>query len=674
MGIARESDSARHDGDAVPDPAPGPASVPVPTVPADAPGAPEPCESGIAPVVQPESPGEPVPEAALALPSSTAGAPSLATPPSPDETEGPAGLSEDDPTATMVSPGRVAETTAPPPDEDQAVSGDNIGIETGHHPGEALAAGDDLEEIVLPSAIQAPAPLSAGTELGPGGGVRIEQFLDTRGRLNRYHAVVRGADGVLVAAELRETPAEHPDLRRESEVLGEVRYAMLPRPLAAFEQDGRRYLAVERLDMHGTLAEALEAGLDPARVISIALQLTQVLRRLHAGGWSLLGLQPSHVALGDPLRITRLGTAARIGEGVEDALSVVGYSAPEVAHRALVTGKEDVYTLGALLYRVLVGVPVPEQGPELAALGALVRLPGAPQLLDAALAPVEERVDLETFYRRLLAFKAQMSRRVLALELAGGTTVGLNRTRPVNEDAYASTAWSLAYHERVTFRALLCVVDGMGGMEAGEVASRAAVRAVLDGVGGDSGYDATAPEPVTLVRAAARAVYDAAQGRAVGATITCAVVDDGVVTLAHVGDTRAYLLRGGTLSQLTHDHSLVAAMVSSGVLTPEEARGHPDSNKVLRSLGGQRELEDAYIDTLAAAHGSETLSLQEGDFLLLCSDGVWGVLDDDALRGSVLGEESCMAVVRTVLRRVLDGGAPDNATLIVARCTEMPAN
>ena len=104
---------------------------------------------------------------------------------------------------------------------------------------------------------------------------------------------------------------------------------------------------------------------------------------------------------GRPLRITHLGTAARIGQASPGALSVAGYSAPEVAHRAIVTGKEDVYTLGALLYRVLVGATVPEAGPELAALGTLARLPGAPQLLDTALAPVEERADLETFYRQL---------------------------------------------------------------------------------------------------------------------------------------------------------------------------------------------------------------------------------------------------------------------------------
>jgi len=152
------------------------------------------------------------------------------------------------------------------------------------------------------------------------------------------------------------------------------------------------------------------------------------------------------------------------------------------------------------------------------------------------------------------------------------------------------------------------------------------------------------------------------------------VVDDGVLTLGHVGDTRAYLLRDGTLVQLTHDHSLVAAMVASGVLTAEESRGHPDSNKVLRSLGGQRALGDAYIDTLATTRGVGMLQLREDDVLLLCSDGVWGILDDSTLRALMLGAGSCTASVRTILERVLTGGAPDNATVLIARCIAMPSH
>ena len=282
--------------------------------------------------------------------------------------------------------------------------------------------------------------------------------------------------------------------------------------------------------------------------------------------------------------------------------------------------------------------------------------------------------------------------------MASGTSIGLNETRLTNEDACGYLTWCRAYEGRVVYNALLCAIDGMGGMEAGEVAATAALRAALHGAaaysaqqiagapGADLDPDAAADgpraaelpprslDPRALVQAAAKAAYTAARGRQVGATITCALVEDGQLTLAHVGDTRAYLLRDGVLTQLTRDHSLVTAMTASGMISKEEARVHPERNKVLRSLGGQRSLPDDYIDGLAAAYGEDVLRLRDGDQLLLCSDGVWGVLDDAALLRILSESPDCESAVRTAIRLVLEGGAPDNAAIIVARCLTMPAS
>jgi protein phosphatase len=248
----------------------------------------------------------------------------------------------------------------------------------------------------------------------------------------------------------------------------------------------------------------------------------------------------------------------------------------------------------------------------------------------------------------------------------------------------------------VAYNAVLCEVDGMGGMEAGEVASTAALRAVLQRVAEQAtgriesaaGSDraemaagspeaqlaaASSLDPRSLIQEAAEAVYMAGQGRSVGATITCAVIEEGKLRLGHVGDTRAYLLRDGSLTQLTRDHSLVAAMVASGMLTKEEARGHPESNKVLRSLGGHKSLPEGYIDGLEVAYGEDTLQLRQGDQLVLCSDGVWGVLDDATLKRILEEARDCESAVQTAIQAVLEGGAPDNISLIVARCHSIPA-
>jgi protein phosphatase len=303
----------------------------------------------------------------------------------------------------------------------------------------------------------------------------------------------------------------------------------------------------------------------------------------------------------------------------------------------------------------------------------------------------------------------------VALEVASATSVGLNPTRLVNEDSSCYAVWARTGADVVGETALLCVADGMGGMEAGEVASQTAVRVVMreavgtlwpDPEGGDaapktelerseaaqpivrgvqgwptseaahSSEDAPPPrlDPAALVRRAATAVHAAGQGRDLGTTITCVAVHDGELTLAHVGDTRAYLLRDGALTRLTADHSLVAAMVASGVITAEQAEGHPDSNKVLRSLGSQRELPAGYVDGLEAAFGEPGLGLQVGDVLMLCSDGVWGTVNDREIR-VVLGEAlDAQNAAGALVDRALQAGAPDNATAVVARCVRRPAH
>jgi PPM family protein phosphatase len=179
-------------------------------------------------------------------------------------------------------------------------------------------------------------------------------------------------------------------------------------------------------------------------------------------------------------------------------------------------------------------------------------------------------------------------------------------------------------------------------------------------------------DPAALVRQAATAVHAAARGRELGTTITCVTVHDGELTLAHVGDTRAYLLRDGVLARLTADHSLVAAMVASGVISAAEAEGHPDSNKVLRSLGSQRELPERYVDGLDAAYGAPSLRLQPDDRLLLCSDGVWGTVPDRDIQVVLTEALSCQNAASALVDRALQGGAPDNATAVVARAVRRP--
>jgi protein phosphatase len=563
-----------------------------------------------------------------------------------------------------------------------------------------------LDDLVLPALVNAPEPLMPETEIGPDARLRIVEHLGTRGLVNMYAAVWRQDDGTDVEVELREGPADHVGLRRETDVLTGIQFAMLPRCYAAWEAADRRYLAVESFAGR-TLADGLAQRPPVEQTLSILLQLVQVVRRLHRAGWALLGLTPADVSVGRPIQLRHLGQAGRLGEPAPHALQVAGYSAPELAYQEPVTGKEDVYSLGAILHAALVGRPPADGAIDVADLPEHVRLPGGPQVLADALAPADERLDIEALYHRLLALKSRHAEMSLSLEVASATTLGLNPTRLVNEDSCCHAVWARTGADGTKETALLCVADGMGGMEAGEVASQTAVAVLMRGavtVLWPSPSDSAAPvpecperaespprpapvgpasetnpsaigprlDPIALVRQAATAVHAAAQGREMGTTITCVAVHDGELTLAHVGDTRAYLLREGDLIRLTTDHSLVAAMVASGVISAEEAQGHPDSNKVLRSLGSQRELPDRYVDSLDAAYGQTSLPLHPEDRLVLCSDGVWGTVEDREIQAILTEALSCQNAASALIARALRAGAPDNATAIVARCLQRP--
>src|SRR3954451_16121828 len=165
---------------------------------------------------------------------------------------------------------------------------------------------------------------------------------------------------------------------------------------------------------------------------------------------------------------------------------------------------------------------------------------------------------------------------------------------------------------------LFVVADGMGGAQAGEVASGMAV---------DSLADAGAPDELegaiekANARIHARAQDDSSLA-GMGTTLTAAWVDDGTLTLAHVGDSRAYRMRAGELVQLTEDHSLVGGLVRMGKITPQEAEEHPQRSVILRAVGVEPAVE---VDV--AEH-----ELEDGDVYLLCSDGLSGMVGDEVIR------------------------------------------
>lgn len=202
---------------------------------------------------------------------------------------------------------------------------------------------------------------------------------------------------------------------------------------------------------------------------------------------------------------------------------------------------------------------------------------------------------------------------------------------------------------------LFVVADGMGGHEAGEVASEIAINTMLE----HAPCKADGDKLIAAVKAANRAILLAAAegvGRpGMGTTITAAQLFDDQLLIAQVGDSRAYLLHEGHLQRVTRDHSLVADLVEQGRITEEEARVHPQRSVITRALGSDPHVEpDLYI-----------LRVEKGDRLLLCSDGLSGMVTDAEIEALLREQPNPQACCDALVDEALAGGGLDNVTVVV---------
>lgn len=417
-----------------------------------------------------------------------------------------------------------------------------------------------------------------------------------------------------------------------------------------------------------TEGEPVEPPLAPEEALTCALALARLVRFFETQGQTALHLDPDGLLLTEAgLRLRYPPRLGSIGEALPDFYRE-GYTAPEVQTEATATGKEGVYTLAALLLKLLSGHSPSLEGPSLLTLGD-VRVPGLPQLLSAALAPASERTNPKTFVRALKRLKERVEVTTPVFRLGAATTVGLNPERPVNEDGYGYACDVTESYDGLTSLFRACVADGMGGEAAGERASRAAVGTFCGETPSRPLDTAQAQAEWTLHLAwrANEAVLEVLSGQEGGCTLTGVVIIGDRLSLAHVGDTRAYLFSAQSLAPLTKDHSLANALIANGVITEQEARTSPDRNKILRSLGSVRRHQEGYVDGLTPARPAQTLTLAAGDVVLLVSDGVWGEVSDERVRVALAQHDDPQALAEALVDDALQAGAPDNATALAIR-------
>lgn len=233
-----------------------------------------------------------------------------------------------------------------------------------------------------------------------------------------------------------------------------------------------------------------------------------------------------------------------------------------------------------------------------------------------------------------------------------GCTTDVGKVREVNQDCFACSPEDGIY----------LVADGMGGHLAGEKAAQTAVEVLastmVDRVGSGT---ADAPALVQAFLEANRQIVQAslsdATMRGMGTTATMAMVVGDQVIIGHVGDSRAYLIRGGEIEQITEDHSVVAQLLKAGAITPLEALHHPYRNVITRCLGMQMDLEP---DT-------HQFPWQPGDRVLLCTDGLSGLVNDDEMRDVALEEADPQDACQRLLDLAMERGGYDNITIVLVQ-------
>ena len=209
---------------------------------------------------------------------------------------------------------------------------------------------------------------------------------------------------------------------------------------------------------------------------------------------------------------------------------------------------------------------------------------------------------------------------------------------------------------------IIAVADGMGGYAGGEIASSTAIKALANLVpvltheelDSDSRDDLYRTSITTMDQAIAGVVSQRPEISGMGTTLTSLALFDDQISLLHVGDSRAYRIRGKKITQLSHDHTVVQELIDQGRLTPDEIDTHPQRSFLTQALMGNENLSPVLL----------AFPVEEGDIYLLCSDGLTNVLDDGKIASAF--KEELQVAVDSLIDLTYKGGAPDNVTVIAA--------
>jgi serine/threonine protein phosphatase PrpC len=438
------------------------------------------------------------------------------------------------------------------------------------------------------------------------------------------------------------------------------------RATAGFAERGRVYLVYPDEELRPLSSRAGGLQMDEAEALQIAIQVCQSASIVHRRGLRVNDICPDSVAFsGDGrIKLTGLDYVSNDNELQSEPIFNDGYTAPEIYHGKRVDKRADVFSIGALLYTCVTGERLDSESWREEA-GAIrfypphVVTPGLEQILRRAL-----QFDPAARWPNVEALKTELVKFAAAVRIRADALTDVGKVREHNEDSVLALEFKRDSLIDPGQMLLYVVADGMGGAEAGEIASAIAVDAIRDSVESKMKLAGAADIGAILREAIEQAnlkiiEYQAAhpEARSMGSTAVAALVNPPEAGIAWVGDSRAYVFDGRALRQLSKDHSLVQRLVEIGQITPEEARHHEHKNVITRSLGAR--------PNGPAGAESLTVRLKRGERVLLCSDGLTAHVEDQQIAEMLRRHRDPTAAARELVAAANAGGGTDNVSVVV---------
>lgn len=509
---------------------------------------------------------------------------------------------------------------------------------------EAASAG---EPVVLSEAVEGP-------EAPPLDGVPAEE-------------VVAPGNGDASAAPAQPAPDDLGDVFGRVYALSlTLNHPAFQRALAGFADAGRVYLAYPDESLAPLARRSGGLAMSEADALNVAIQVCQAVAFVNRRGLRVNDICPESVAFGADgrIRLTGLDYISNDNELQAEPIFNDGYTAPEIYRARKVDKRADVFSVGALLYTCLTGERLDAETWREEA--GLIRF-YPPHVVTPAIEQAVRRAllfDPAARWASVDALKAELVRLGSTIRLRAATLSDVGMVRELNEDAVMAVEYQRDSLVEPAQNFLYVVADGMGGAEAGEIASAIAVGAIRNYIAGtleaapagDAGgllHDALEEANKKILEYAAAHP----EARGMGSTAVGALIIPPEAAVAWVGDSRAYLCDHNGLRQVTKDHSLVQRLIEIGQITPEEARHHEHKNVITRSLGAR--------PSRPAGAESVTLRLKRGDRLMLCSDGLTSHVEDEKI-GEILRRHSDpYEAARELVVAANAGGGTDNVSVVV---------